>query len=370
MSNDVIEQLRRYLDYAVETSVTESATASALRTSSQRWWQRGPVLAVITAGLVLAVALPVLLFSPGSQPHVGSPLADPLEVGVDHVWPESGFSGSPEEVAAEFAREALGWTDLETVVDPEAAAGGPVWVTIKHPGSYDLEVLTVPIGGDRQVLAQVGSAVRITTGPNPDGGGQWIGIPPNLGAKSAFVHIRFVDPDRVEVVRADENELARRRIEITSDSPIGGVVVVYLDEAGQAFTAAGGHFGPLGNGEEPDSSPDATYTTHVDAEGNVWIVSDCPNTDQLLEGNPDGLPHISSVQTREEIVASRGDNEDSRIIPRNGEVWDRTADGEIVVTRVEDYMIEVTLDDISRCPGGGPSSVNGLQVIYRISAND
>jgi hypothetical protein len=367
MSNDVIEQLRRYLDYAAEASAEESISAGSAATSSGvKWWRRGPVVAAIVAMLVLVAALPVLLLGSGSQPPVGSELPQALEVGVNHVWPEAGFNGGPEEIAEEFARLALGWIEVETIADPEAAADGPVWVTIQHPGNHDLRMLTAPLGGGRRVLVQVGSAVRITTGLNADEAGQWIGIPPNLGAESAFLHVRFVDPDRVEVIRAEEDDLARRRVEITSDSRIGGVVVVYLDDEGRPFTAVGGHFGPFDDAQDPDTSGEITYTTYVDTEESVWIESDCPNTDQLLKGNPDGLPHISSVQTKEEIEAWRGTNEDSRIIPRNGEVWERTPAGEIVVTQVEDYMIEVTLDDVSRCPGL-PTSTNGIQVIYRIS---
>lgn len=369
MSNDVIEQLRRYLDYAAEASAEESISAGPAAPSPRvKWWQRGPAVAVIAAVLVLVAALPILLLGSGSQPPVGSELPQALEVGANHVWPETGFNGGPEEIAEAFARLALGWSEVETVADPEATGDGPVWVTIRHPVNHDLRVLTAPLGASRRVLVQVGSAARITTGLRADGTGQWIGIPPNLGAESAFLHVRFANPDRVEVIKADKDDLARRRVEITSDSPIGGVVVVYLDDEGRPFTAVGGHFGPLEDAQNPETSGDITYTTYVDAEGSVWIESDCPNTDQLLRGNPDGLPHISSVQTKEEIEAWRGINENSRVIPRNGEVWERTPSGEIVVTQAEDFMIEVTLDDVSRCPGL-PTSTNGIPIIYRISNN-
>ncbi len=112
---------------------------------------------------------------------------------------------------------------------------------------------------------------------------------------------------------------------------------------------------------------DSDFETYTEF-GNVWIVSDCPNTDQALSGNPDGLPHVSSVQTREEIEAWYGTGGKSVIVPRNGEAWDRAEDGSVVVFKVEDFMIEVTLDDASQCPSM-PSMNNGVPIVYRIAGD-
>jgi len=116
---------------------------------------------------------------------------------------------------------------------------------------------------------------------------------------------------------------------------------------------------------ELPSSEEGTYSTYAEGE-NVWVVSDCPNTDQTLAGNPDGLPHVGSTTDRDAIEAWFGSPENSRIIPRNGEVWEGVADGTIQVTQVEDWMIEVTVDDLGSCPGA-PSSTNGVPVIYRLA---
>ena len=115
------------------------------------------------------------------------------------------------------------------------------------------------------------------------------------------------------------------------------------------------------------STIEITYTTYVE-DGNVWIESDCPGSDQALKGNPDGLPHISSTTDRDAIAAWFGTPEHSRIIPRNGEVWERTADGGVEITQVEDWMIEATIDDPGKCPGA-PTSTNGVPVIYRFANN-
>jgi hypothetical protein len=97
-------------------------------------------------------------------------------------------------------------------------------------------------------------------------------------------------------------------------------------------------------------------------------VSDCPNTDQLLSGNADGLPHISSAQDRKAIEDWSGDGGNSAVVPRNGEVWERMSDGTVVVTQVEDFMIEATIHDASMCPSM-PASNNGVPVVYRIASD-
>jgi hypothetical protein len=247
MATDVIDQLREYLDYAGtsagETLVTKPDPAS----SPVRWYRRGPVLAGIAALAVLISAVPAVLLAPNTVPPADEQLPAPLDVGIELVWPASGFGGDADEVAAEFARLALGWTDSEIVSDPDAAADGPVWTTIKHPGREDLEVLSIPVGDGRRALIQVGTP-GVTTGPGEDGDGQQVGFPRVAGTTSAVLHVRFVDSDRVEVMRAELSDLERGRVSVASESPVGGVVVVYVDEDGEAVTARGGHFGPVGTG--------------------------------------------------------------------------------------------------------------------------
>ena len=79
-------------------------------------------------------------------------------------------------------------------------------------------------------------------------------------------------------------------------------------------------------------------------------------------------PSAITVITREEIEAWYGTGENSAVVPRNGEAWDRAADGSVVILEVEDFMIEVTLDDASQCPSM-PSMNNGVPIIYRIAAD-
>jgi hypothetical protein len=112
------------------------------------------------------------------------------------------------------------------------------------------------------------------------------------------------------------------------------------------------------------TSSGAGYETYSQGE-NVWIVSDCPNTDQALSGNPDGLPSVDDIQTREDIEAWLRPAGDVRIVPRNGDAWGRNADGIIFTVQVQDFMVEITLRDESECPSA-PTFMNGVPVIYRL----
>lgn len=240
---DVIDQLRAYLDYA-GTSATEALVTDRPSTPV-RWYRRGPVLAGIAAIVVLLLAVPAVLIGPDAGPTVDEPLPDPLDVGMEVLWPAGGFRGDADAIAAEFARVALGWPDVATVSDPDAAADGPTWTTIQHPGRQDLEVLSIPIGEGRRALVQVGSP-GVTNGPREDGDGQYVGFPRVPGATSAVLHIRYFFSDRVEVLRTDQDDIDQGRVNLASGTPVAGVVVVYLDENGDAVTARGGHFGQLG----------------------------------------------------------------------------------------------------------------------------
>ena len=238
---DVIEQLRAYLDYA-GTSATEALVTAQDPSTPVRWYRRGPVLAGIAAGVVLLLALPAVLIGPDAGPTVDEPLPDPLDVGMEVVWPSEGFRGDADAIAAEFARVALGWPDVATTSDPDAPADGPIWTTIQHPGREDLEVLSIPIGEGRRALIQVGSP-GVTNGPGEDGQGQYVGFPRVPGATSAVLHIRYFFSEGVEVLRANRDEADRGRVNVTSDTPVAAVVIVYLDENGDTVTARGGHFG-------------------------------------------------------------------------------------------------------------------------------
>lgn len=257
MSNDVISQLRTYLDFAAGESMEETFVVAPSSKPVLRWYRSGPVLAAVAALLVLAVGVPALLLSSNGETPLGSQLLDPLDVGVERVWPDSGFVGSPDEIAAEFARQALGWVDVKTFSDPEGSPDGPVWTTIRHAGSEDLDVLSIPIGEGRRVLMQIGSLV-VTGGMAQEEGGQLVDIPRAPDAVSAILHVRFVEPDRVEVVQVDRSDLEQGRVEVGSGSPIGGIVIVYLDANGIGLTATGGHFGPFA---PPSTEPQETSTT-------------------------------------------------------------------------------------------------------------
>ena len=283
MPNDVISQLRTYLDFAGGEQPEETFGASPPMKPESRWYRRGPVVAAFVGLLVLAVGVSALWLRSDTEPPVGTQLPDPLDVGVDRIWPDAGFAGDSDEIAAGFARQALGWTNVETVSDPEAVPDGPVWTTIQHAGSEDLDVLSIPIGDGRRTLIQVGSpgvSIRLAD----QGPGQSVVIPHVAEAESAILHIRFVEPDRVEVIRADGSDLEQGQVEVASDSPIGGIVVVYLEADGDGLTASGGHFGPF----EPTPSPSTTEPQQASTTSTTTTPSTTVQpigTDMLLVGD-------------------------------------------------------------------------------------
>ncbi|MGD2102490.1 MAG: hypothetical protein PVG83_09670 [Acidimicrobiia bacterium] len=257
----MIDQLRSYLDFAAAASGEESYAVPTRSEPRQRWYRRGPVLAAFAAVVVLAVGIPALMLGSSRGTPPAAQFLEPLDVGVERVWPDSGFTGTPDETARAFAREALGWPDVETVSNPDASPDGPVWTTIRHSGSQDLDVLSIPLGEGRRALTQVGFGM-VTVETDTSNGGQLVGIPQVSEADTAILHIRFMEPDRVEVLQVDHSDLERGQAQIGTGSAIGGVVVVYLDADGVPVTAAGGHFGPFGDSTPPDlSSPDSTSTS-------------------------------------------------------------------------------------------------------------
>lgn len=48
------------------------------------------------------------------------------------------------------------------------------------------------------------------------------------------------------------------------------------------------------------------------------------------------------------------------------EVWEMASDDSIVVTRVEDYMIQITIEDASECPIQSMTN-NGIPVVFKIA---
>lgn len=116
------------------------------------------------------------------------------------------------------------------------------------------------------------------------------------------------------------------------------------------------------------------YQTYSDDFGRTWYLTACPNADVLLMGGvaaADGLPMIGQTweDRVEALVSDFGDGFAATYggsiaaVVRNGEVWDRDADGNVVVGRVADYMVEITLSDGAPCPSA-PLSWNGVPVAY------
>jgi hypothetical protein len=115
------------------------------------------------------------------------------------------------------------------------------------------------------------------------------------------------------------------------------------------------------------TSETITSDTYSDEFGGVWYSTDCPDADVLLSGGADGLPAKGQTDL-DQVEAAVGDSGRSSVIPRDGEVWEKEADGTITVTSVHDYMINTTIDKASECPTA-PVSSNGVPVAYKIAGD-
>ena len=111
---------------------------------------------------------------------------------------------------------------------------------------------------------------------------------------------------------------------------------------------------------------EATLDTYTE-DGVVWIATDCPQADHALAGGSgDGLP-MKGQTDRERVEAFASEHyQDASVVHRNGEVWDRTDDGGVVLERVDDYMLQVTIDSVQDCPTA-PMTSNGIPIVYVVS---
>ncbi len=141
---------------------------------------------------------------------------------------------------------------------------------------------------------------------------------------------------------------------------------------------------PAPSNETVPASIDAPVTLdrhYTDESGRVWMATDCPAADILISGGEDaadGLPKKGQTdQDRVQfLVTEYGDYflDQSgvaavNVTPRNGEVWAGPGDGDFTVVEVEDFMVEVLIEDEQHCPST-PSSWNGIPVAYNLAGED
>jgi hypothetical protein len=127
-------------------------------------------------------------------------------------------------------------------------------------------------------------------------------------------------------------------------------------------------------GSETSLEPNPDFDTYADEIGRLWYATSCPDADVLISGGveaADGLPLLGQTwltRINEQLDAFGYEfvtrNGFARVEPvvRNGEVWQEGDDGEIEVSKVNDYMIAATLLD-QPCPTT-PSFWNGIPVAF------
>jgi hypothetical protein len=155
---------------------------------------------------------------------------------------------------------------------------------------------------------------------------------------------------------------------VCSQDPPAGAEVTVGDPVIQMIFLPGGC--------EEFLKPNGIYTrTYRDEQGREWYGTDCPAADVLIRGGPefaDGLP-MDGDTARERVESLLEDNgadlaqpglTDFGAIPRIGQVWQSTENGDVVVTDpANDYMVKATIDETFECPSE-PFIWNGIPVAF------
>lgn len=222
--------------------------------------------AAIAVAVILAVPLALLGQRDGETTAPVPPT--PVELGADHVWPDTPREGSAVDLAAAFAGEVLGWMDPTATVFGQADPAGPIWVQIEAAGRSNLDVLTAPTPSGGRVLIQVGSPPTIGA-DDPDDPEAWsVALRYEDGATSADVSVRPTGSEQTAMVEVGPVEMKAGRLELfdaVKIRPIGSLLVRYRNAAGDVITASGGHFATEELPED-ETSPQAILSDGIVTE--------------------------------------------------------------------------------------------------------
>jgi hypothetical protein len=155
---------------------------------------------------------------------------------------------------------------------------------------------------------------------------------------------------------------------VCSQDPQAGTEVTVGDPVIQSVFLPGGC--------EEFLKPNGIYTRiYKDEEGREWYGTGCPAADVLISGGPefaDELPMAGdTVRERVESLLMDSGTDLAQpglttfaAIPRIGQLWQSTENGDVVVTDpADDYMIKATVDETFECPSE-PFTWNGIPVAF------
>ena len=115
------------------------------------------------------------------------------------------------------------------------------------------------------------------------------------------------------------------------------------------------------------SSSQTTASTYVDMDGRLWLATDCPEADVILLTGSDGLPPKSEAE-KEQVEQLASTSDQYSVVPRNGWVWERLPDDTGVVSQVEDYMLQRTLETDDDCPNV-PAWLGSTPIAYVVQSD-
>ncbi len=344
------------------------------------------------------------------------PEACPVTIPSQGFTPPADYKATPSDPnLVWFGKDEL-WTVLST--DGSYQPRKSVWWSVNFPGGQEEEVPPIAVTY-RLLNADSDFTIESTEGTNaytdadgwfmiatidPQASGCWEVTAVYKDASLTYIYYNpeGQDPPTPTAVVPDVVGMtvdnARRAItgkgfkpffvdsdedlyEVCAQDPAVGSVVGF-GGAVEMRTA------PPGGCEVTDAllDPNPLYDTYQDQFGNVWYATSCPEADVLITGGENGLPRlgqttkdrVEQVILVEEVEAELAEADfflgnpgvaALSAVPRNGEVWDRDDNNDVVVTHVADYMIEAIIDDESACPSA-PGSWNGIPIAYfKIDSN-
>jgi hypothetical protein len=295
---------------------------------------------------------------------------DGISEGRRSVWWSANFTDPGIEPSPDIT---VTYTPLNIATGQTIVNDGGTNASTPEDGLFIIAGSEPPIEGCWQVTAIYKDASLTYIYYNPDGFELSTGTVPDVvgmmvnEARSVLETLTF---------QAAFHDSANPTYEVCAQEPGAGLEISPGEIIGMRTA-------PLGGCEDlMDASlnPNALYDTYQDQFGNVWYQTSCPEADVLITGGEDGLPRLGQTwkdRVEQMIVVEEVQAELAEAdfflgnpgvfalsaVPRNGEVWDRDDNNDVVVTHVADYMIEATIDDESACPSA-PVSWNGIPVAY------
>lgn len=238
----------------------------------------------------------------------------------------------------------------------------------REDGLFMIAGIDPDLSGCWEVNARFGGANLSYVYYRPNGlANELVGLVPDVVGESVSQAQSILESYGYKAAWVDSGNLT---YEVCAQEPGAGLEIDPGAIVGMR-TAPAGECAELMN-PEPTLSLNPDYLSYEDEYGHTWYATACPTADVLVLGGvdaADGLPNKSQTwQQQVDLTNTDASSlatawDDLAAVPRNGEVWDRDDNGNVIVEQVADFMAQITLADDAPCPDT-PVSWNGVPVAY------